>query len=173
MQESSSALVELVLRLVIPDECYIWLRAKNPLLVKLLSALLIWPALAWILAVFGSVFLIAEAFRDPSYFWQIMLLVILAVGAPVVVVIVVRKLLRRFWKPSAQMLADNDALVKKEIEEQKRRSAPYRAEKAARAALRKLKRPDWRCTYCGSWSPVKSIRCTCCDRLYRVKPEEE
>lgn len=159
-------LMENLLRLVIPDECYIWLRGRHPKLLELINLLLLLPIGVWLMLVFIVVVTMIDKLGEWDRDWVEIVLGLGAVIAPVVLVIVLRLLLRRFWKPSARMLADNDVMVQQEIMEQERIEAPRRAEHAARVALRKLKRPGWRCGYCGTENNVTRIRCSLCDRLY-------
>ena len=172
-----SGLIEIlmteVLRLVMPHECYIYVKSRHPLLVALIGIALGLPLSMWVVFTGMMLFMGLGSMRADEL-WSFLLFAI----APVVVLLAVKLLLKKFWKPTPEMISHNDAMVKKEIAEMEKQADEEAARKkeketAAEAAIaRGLPPPDdekrWVCPSCGKRNDTSEYACTRCGRSYAL-----
>lgn len=140
-------LIAEVPRLILPHEWYIYLKSKYNILLVLGGIALGVPLFLW--AAFTP-FVLFFGWRDMPLDEYLTFLPVAI--APPVVLVAVRLLLKKFWKPTPEVLCHNDELVKKELEKQ--------AEEKAKTVVRDPL--HWVCPVCGKKNRIKQANCARC-----------
>lgn len=167
-------LIEAVPRLILPGECYIWLNNRRPWILRLITAVMIPFILAWawlLLMLPRAIEGMQEqkALRPEVSQLPGMLLFAVGLTAPVLLALGLRWLLRRVWKPSAEMLQQNEADVAQEL----RLAEAEMHERAAQLEqMRAARLQPWRCSGCGDEVSGEHLRCPACRRRKGATEDE-
>lgn len=104
--------MEFLVRMMIPAECYIWLDTRRPFLLLLIRlAVLFLMAAPCVLGVTLGAFCIFESHGSNDMIRDGTLAIAVPVAGVALITWVIRTLLHRFWKPTPDMLAQNDEAV--------------------------------------------------------------
>jgi len=137
-----------VLRWLMPAECYVWFRARNRMLEQLLglgvtTVIIFWGLIAGVM--------VWSLFTSSWEMWETICILLFAAALPVGL-LAAKLLMKIFWKPTPEMLAFNDELMKAEME--KAAAAPKPKTKVGESGIHeKLLSPLY---------PVKIRKCDGC-----------
>ena len=109
-----------VLRWLMPAECYVWFRARNRILEQLLglgvtTVIIFWGLIAGVM--------VWSLFTSSWETWETIGILLFAAALPVGL-LAAKLLMKIFWKPTPEMLAFNDELMKSELEKAAAAPAP-------------------------------------------------
>lgn len=109
-----------VLRWLMPAECYVWFRARNRMLEQLLGLGVTTVIIFWGLSAGAMVW---SLFTSSWTTGETIAIVLCAAALPLGLV-AAKLLMKIFWKPTPEMLAFNDELMKAELEKAAAAPAP-------------------------------------------------
>ena len=167
-------LLESVPRFLLPGECFIWLQTRHPWWLRGLTALLMplivfWAALLLLLPDAIAGMKEQQTLYPESGVMPTVLLFGLGLTLPPLMLLLVRLLVHALWKPSPEMLAQNEEALAPEMAQA---VAEENAQAALLDSLRRERLCPWTCPGCGREVSGVTLRCPRCNPP-EVVPEED
>lgn len=112
--------------ILIPSECFIWLSSRRPLLLALIKiAVLLFMITPCLFCCIIGFALLGEFFEygGAHRLWSALGCICIPLAVMALVAWLIRSLLHRYWKPTPEMLAQNDEAVEQELREMEAQKA--------------------------------------------------
>lgn len=140
MNRMTRGLVDWLVSLVIPPECLIWLQSRHPMLLALISVAVLLLLTPCVLGCVLGALTVGDYFErgNADMLWAGLGMMVIPVASMALLTWLLRSLLYLFWKPTPQMLAQNDEVVAAEVREVE----VLRQQESAEAAERKRRQAN-------------------------------
>lgn len=152
-----------LLRLLLPKECYIWLRSKYPVGSRLIDAAVIIPFLLWLLFVAATILLEYHPVDQADAMTTLAFILV-----PPVLLVLAKVLLKILWKPTPEMLAHNDRAVAEELEQVQKEMQKQQTQPVSQQTFGRC----WQCPNCGSKNDESEQSCLRCGRAAALWGEQ-